>query len=324
MKASSTGYGPALMRTMENSLPEDKRLFADPYSEKLLSPVWKFWAILMRSPRILNSLVKFRDRLTPGVIGGLVCRTRYIDDVLTNAIQEGFEAVVNLGAGMDTRAFRVPDAKNIKYFELDFPEVQKVKKTRIDKKLGGLPASVSLVPVDFNSQDIGEELKKAGYELSSRTLFIWEGVSQYISKEAVDNTLNYVSQAAPGSRIVFTYVLKSFIDGSHIPDGLNSLYKLTLDKKKPLWFCGFEPGEIKDYLLTFSLHLIEDIGTEEYLERYMKPRRRDIKVFEIERAVLAAVKQDAANFKSKIERVRHSVEYAPEAGNPLDKSKGQQ
>ena len=142
----------------------------------------------------------------------------------------------------------------------------------------------------YHSQDLGEELKKAGYTLSSRTLFIWEGVTQYISKEAVDNTLEYVAQAATGSRIVFTYVLESFINGSCVPDCLNSLYNFFLKKKNPLWFCGFEPAEMHKYLSKYSLHLIEDVGHEEYLERYMKPKGRDLTVMEIERAVLAEVK----------------------------------
>ena len=290
MKQSSTGYGPAVMRAMENLLPEDKRLFNDPYSEKLLSPLWKFWVILARSPKMLNLLIKIREKFTPGIIGGLICRTRCIDDVLNNAIKEGVETVVNLGAGMDTRAFRIPGIENIQYFELDFPELQKAKRAYIDKKIGELPANVSLVPVDFNSQDLGEELKKAGYTLSSKTLFIWEGVTQYISREAVDNTLKYVAQAATGSRIVFTYVLRSFIDGSHIPDGLNSLYKTMLKKKTPLWICGLDPAEMHEYLSKYSLSLIEDVGHEEYLERYIKPKSRDLTVMEIERTVLAAVK----------------------------------
>ncbi len=290
MKPGSTGYGPAVMRAAENLLPEDKRLFEDPYSEKFLSPFYKSFVILMRSPKILNFLIKLRERLSPGIIGGLICRTRYIDDVLNNAINEGVGAVVNLGAGMDTRAFRISGIENIQYFELDFPELQKVKRAYIDKKIGELPSNVSLVPIDFNSQDLGEELKKAGYTLSSKTLFIWEGVTQYISKEAIDNTIRYVAQAATGSRIVFTYVLKSFINGSYIPDGLNSLYKFALKKKNPLWFCGFEPAEMHEYLSKYSLSLIEDVGHEEYLERYIKPKDRDLTVMEIERTVLAEVK----------------------------------
>ncbi len=199
MKQSSTGYGPAIMRAQENLLPEDKRLFEDPYSEKFLSPFYKFFVILMRSPKILNFLIKIREKSTPGVIGGLICRTRYIDDVLNNAIKEGVGTVVNLEAGMDTRAFRIPGIENIQYFELDFPELQKVKRSYIDKKIRELPSHFSLVPIDFDSQDLGEELKKAGYDLSSKTLFIWEGVTQYISKEAIDNTINYVAQASTGN-----------------------------------------------------------------------------------------------------------------------------
>ena len=290
MRQSSTGYDPAIMRAVGNLLPEDKRLFEDPYSEKFLSPFYKFFVILMHSPKILNFLIKVRERLTPGIIGGLNCRTRYIDDVLNNAIKEGVGTVVNLGAGMDTRAFRIPGIQNIQYFELDFPELQKVKRAYIDKTIGELPSNVSLVPIDFNSQDLGEELKKAGYTLSSKTLFIWEGVTQYISKEAVDNTINYVAQAPPGSRIVFTYVLRSFIDGSHIPHGLNSLYKFAVKKKNPLFVCGFDPAEMHEYLSKYSLYLIEDVGHEEFLERYIKPSGRDLTVMEIERAVLAEVK----------------------------------
>jgi methyltransferase (TIGR00027 family) len=290
MKSSTTGYGPAMMRAMENLLPEDKRLFEDPCSEKFLSPFYKFFVILMRSPKLLDFLVKIREKSTPGVVGGLLCRTRYIDDVLNNAISAGVKAVVNLGAGLDTRAFRISGIENIQYYELDFPELQEVKRSYIDKKIGELPFNVSLVPIDFNSQDLDEELNKAGYDLSSKTLFIWEGVTQYISKEAVNNTLKYVAQAATGSRIVFTYVLKSFIDGSCIPDGLNSLYKLTLKKKNPLWFCGFDPAEMGEYLSKYSLSLIEDVGHEEFLERYMKPKNRDLTVMKIERTVLAEVK----------------------------------
>ncbi|MBL7062480.1 MAG: class I SAM-dependent methyltransferase [Dehalococcoidia bacterium] len=290
MKQSSTAYGAAFLRAVENLLPEDKRLFEDHYSEKILPPVYKYFVIIMRPPKMWNFLMNMREKSTPGVVGGIICRTRYIDDVLNNAIKEGFGTVVNLGAGMDTRAFRIPGIENIQYFELDFPEVLKVRSSNVDKNIGKLPPNVSFVPIDFNSQDLGEELKKAGYDLSSKTFFIWEGVTQYISKEAIDNTLKYVAQACTGSRIVFTYVLNSFINGSHIPDGLNLLYKTMLKMRDPFWFCGFAPAEMPEYLSKYSLYLIEDVGHEEFLERYIKPKSRDLTVMEIERTVLAEVK----------------------------------
>jgi methyltransferase (TIGR00027 family) len=287
---SSTAYGVAFLRAMENILPEETRLFNDPYSEKLLPPIYKFFVDIMRAPKIWKFLVNIREKSTPGVIGGIICRTRYIDEVLINAVKEGVETVVNLGAGADSRAFRIPGIESIPYFELDHPEVLKFKRSIINKKLGGLPSNMSLVPIDFNNQDLGEELKKAGYDLSSNTFFIWEGVTQYISKDAIDNTLKYIAQASKGSRIVFTYVLKSFINGSYIPDGLNSFYKSVLKKKNPLFVCGFDPAEVHEYLSKYSLSIIEDVGHEEFLERYIKPKGRDLSVMDIERTVLAEVK----------------------------------
>jgi methyltransferase (TIGR00027 family) len=286
----STGYGPALFRAIENLLPEDRRLFDDPYSEKLLSPSWRFWFSLIRLPGMLDFLLKLRERLTPGVIGGLICRTRYIDDMLLDAVREGCSTIVNLGAGMDSRALRIPGIESVRYFELDFPDLLKDKQAYIDKNAGGLPANVTFVPIDFNNQDIGEELMKAGYSLSAGTFFIWEGVTQYISREAVDSVLSYVSRAASGSRIVFTYVLKSFIDGSVIPAGQERMYKYAMQRLNPLWSSGFDPAGMHDYLSGFSLDLIEDVGHEEYLERYIRPRNRDLHVFEIERTILAEVK----------------------------------
>ena len=245
---------------------------------------------MMHSPILWNLLMNMREKSTPGVVGGVLCRTVYIDDLLINAIKEGIGTVVNLGAGADSRAFRIRGIESIPYFELDLPEVMKVKRSNTNKKLGELPSNVSLVPIDFSSQDLSEELKKAGYDLSLKTLFIWEGVTQYISKEAIDNTLKYVAQAATGSRVVFTYVLNSFINGSHVPDDLYSLYKFMLKKKNPLWLSGFDPAEMNEYLSKLSLSIIEDIGNKEFIERYIKPKKRDLSVMEIERIVLAEVK----------------------------------
>ncbi|MBC8387825.1 MAG: hypothetical protein H8E13_07230 [Actinobacteria bacterium] len=110
------------------------------------------------------------------------------------------------------------------------------------------------------------EGEKAGYSLTSKNLFISEGVTQYISKEANDSTFKYIAKTAPGSKIVFTYTLKSFIEGKNIHDGIKIIYKLARQKNNPLWVYGLDPTEIGDYLSKYSLSLIEDIGSEEVRE----------------------------------------------------------
>ena len=285
MKALNTGMGVAYVRATGNLYPKEKRLFEDPYSEKLLSPLYKFFIFIQHSPRINDAIVKLKD------MGWFFCRFRYIDDVLKDSIEKKeIETVVNLGAGMDCRAYYIPGIEKIRYFEVDYPSVVETKKAKMKKILGKLPDHVIYVPIDFEKQSLDTELKKAGYNLTSKTLFILEGVTQYISKEANDKTMKYVAQAAPGSKIVFTYVLKSFIEGKDLKGATEkSLYK-WLVKGFKLFKYGLDPAEIGDYLSKYSFSLIEDIGKEEVLERYMKLVDLDLSVFEIERIALAKIK----------------------------------
>jgi methyltransferase (TIGR00027 family) len=278
--------GVAYVRATGNLYPKEKRLFEDPYSEKLLSPLYKFFIFLQHSPRINDAIVKLKD------LGWFFCRFRYIDDVLKDSIEKKeIETVVNLGAGMDCRAYYITGVENIRYFEVDYPSVVETKKAKMKKILGKLPDHVIYVPIDFEKQSLDTELKKAGYNLTSKTLFIWEGVTQYISKEANDSTLKYVAQAAPGSKIVFTYIIKSFIEGKNIHDGIKVMYKYMRKKNNPLWIYGLDPNDMGDYLSKYSLSLIEDIGSEEMEERYIKLVDLDLKIFEIERMALAEVKR---------------------------------
>ena len=284
MKAINTGMGVAYVRATGNLYPKEKRLFEDPYSEKLLSPLYKFFIFLQHSPRINDAIVKLKD------LGWFFCRFRYIDDVLKDSIaQKGLESVVNLGAGYDCRAYYIPGIERVRYFEVDYPSVIEKKKAKMKKILGKLPDHVIYVPVDFEKQSLDTELKKAGYNLNSKTLFIWEGVSQYISKEANDNTMKYVAQAAPGSKIVFTYILESLIEGKDLNDtARKGMYKWMVKGFK-MWIYGLDPTDMGDYLSKYNLSLIEDIGSREMKERYMKKVNLGLDVFEIERIALAKV-----------------------------------
>jgi methyltransferase (TIGR00027 family) len=258
----------------------------------MLSPLYKFFIFLQRSPKINDAIVKLREKSTPGIMGWMFFRFRYINDVLKDRIaKKEIETVVNLGAGMDCRAYYIPGMESILYFELEHPSVIKQKKAKMEKILGKLPNNVIYVPIDFEKQSLDTELEKAGYDLTSKTLFISEGVTQYISKEANDSTLQYVAQAAPGSKIVFTYILKSFIEGKNIHDGIKVMYKYMREKNNPLWIFGLDPTDMGDYLSKYSLSLIEDIGSEEMNERYMKLVDLDLSIFEIERMALAEVKR---------------------------------
>jgi methyltransferase (TIGR00027 family) len=292
MKATQTGAGASLFRAIGMLYPKEKRLFEDPYSEKLLPPLFKLFITHLRSPKRFDRMIQSREKKYHGELGWILCRTRYIDDVLKNSIaQKKIATVVNLGSGMDCRAYYIPGIESMRCFEVDHPSVIKRKRAKLEKILGKLPDHVIFVPIDFEKQSLNTELKGAGYNVRSKTLFIWEGVTQYISKEANDNTLQYVAKAAPGSNIVFTYVLKSYIDGKEIYEGTEGIYKRFCKKNNPLWIYGLDPTDIGNYISKYSLSLIEDIGSDEVKERYMKLVNLDLEVMKIERVALAEVKR---------------------------------
>jgi len=296
MKAIKTSDAVSMVRAMMMLYPQEKRLYEDHYSEKLLPLLYRFFLNKMRNPKKLESMMKKGEKNSPGVMGWFFCRDRYVDDIIKTSLEKKeVEAVVNLGCGMDCRAYNIPGIEEIPYYEIDHPTVIKSKMKKMEKILGKLPDHVTYIPIDFQTQTIDEALKNAGYNLSSKTLFIWEAVTQYISKEATEGTFKYIAQAAPGSKVVFSYVIQSFFDGKYSNDGIKKQAKRFRKKNNPIFISGFDPVEMKDYCAKYSLTLIEDIDSVKMQERYEKLVDLDllktIKEFNIERFVLAEVRR---------------------------------
>jgi methyltransferase (TIGR00027 family) len=287
MKAADLWLGAAVLRAVESYRPHGERLFDDSVSMALLPPFWRGVIRLLKAAALLEPLLALRERQFPGVIGNLLCRTRYIDDVLEHALGSGLDQVVVLGAGFDTRAYRMGRAEQARFFEVDHPVTQARKQARLERLFGKVPRNVTLVPVDFERQKLEQAMAAAGLAVGSRTFFIWEGVTQYISVQAVDDTLGYVADAGgPQITIAFTYIRKGIIDGSSRSPVDEKVLRLTRRFGVP-WIFGLEPTEVGGYLAARGLSLVEDVGAAEYQERYLEPLGRDMRVYEGERMVLA-------------------------------------
>ena len=193
----------AFLRAVESYHREQERLFDDRFSRGLMPGLWKVFLL----PGLRHAIVALTERVGPGFIGSLYCRTRYIDDALCNALGAGIAQVVILGAGFDARAYRISSMERVHVFELDLPATQRLKQKLLEKVVGKLPPHVSLVPIDFARQDIEGVITAAGFRKGIKTFFIWEGVTQYLAAEAVDKTFRYMCGAASeGNEIVFTYI----------------------------------------------------------------------------------------------------------------------
>jgi methyltransferase (TIGR00027 family) len=241
----------------------------------------------MLVPILGPALLALRERQIPGIRGNLLCRTRFIDDTFRDALARGYKQIVILGAGFDSRAYRIPGVDRVHVFELDHPTTQAWKRERIERIRGELPSHVTFVPIDFEQQELGETLVAAGFRTGLKTFVLWEGVTQYIGAEAVDSTFRYVSHTvAPGSEIVFTYIRSGIIDGSAQAKGAKKLL-VELERQGEPWVFGIDPPELSQYLAARALELIEDVGAMDYRTRYLVPAGRRMDIFEGERVAVA-------------------------------------
>jgi methyltransferase (TIGR00027 family) len=210
--AAQTAFGPMLLVAVEQSEPPARRLVDDDLAVRFLPRPMR-WLVNAAPPNPLQRLtIAAMEREGPGLWANLVCRKRYIAEKVTAAL-DAIDAVVVLGAGFDTLAYRLARVTDIPVFEVDLPVNVARKTAAVQRALGTPPHSVRLVPLDFEHDDVMTSLAQHGYRPESRTFFVWEAVSQYLSPEAVHVMLSALRSAPTGSRLVFTYVRRDFIDG---------------------------------------------------------------------------------------------------------------
>ena len=271
---SRTAAYVALFRALETRLPDDKRLFSDPFADAFLDGRLGAALAAAKVPVTGGAVSQIIDRSWPGTMASVIVRTRYIDEVLQAAIEDGIRQVVVLGAGFDARAYRLEAAARARVFEVDELATQAAKRERIVRRLGSEPANVTWVGVDFERDDLAEALHGAGLDPEARAIFIWEGVAVYLTPEAVDETLRAVtSVGVPGSRIVFTYLDRRVLDGKIKPPGAEATMNRVSRAGEPFRF-GLEPDEVAGWLADRGLELIDEVSTVELAERYLHPRGR--------------------------------------------------
>jgi methyltransferase (TIGR00027 family) len=201
----------ALVRARESQKPEDERVCYDPYAIRFISP--EISELAARNPDEIKARWEQFERLMPGLGNSIVARVRYFDDFVKASINEGLEQLVILGAGYDTRAYRIDELKGkVRVFEVDHPNTQRVKTEKIKEIFGRLPGHVLYISVDFETEEFGKKLLEMGYSKALKTLFVMEGLIMYIPPKAVDEMLSFiVKNSGKGSAVLFDYLPESVI-----------------------------------------------------------------------------------------------------------------
>ncbi len=113
--------------------------------------------------------------------------------------------LVIVGAGLDTRAWRLAGLAGVAVFEVDHPATQADKRTRT-AGLAPLAASLRFVPVDLSREGLDTALVPAGHRPDEPTTWIWEGVVPYLTRAEVGATVEAIAGlSAPGSQLIVNY-----------------------------------------------------------------------------------------------------------------------
>ncbi len=289
-RGSRTAEYMAFFRALESARPRERRLFADTFAERFLGRRLRGGVWLSRWAPLAGLVDWYADWRLPGARTSAIARTKLIDDALSQALRDGIRQVVILGAGFDCRAYRLDGLENAKIFEVDHPSTLVKKREILGKALREIPKKVRFVEIDFNRQALPEVLDRAGFQLSERTVFLWEGVTNYLTAEAVDSVLRFLAGCGRGSRIIFTYVHAGLLDGSVRFDGGERLLRDVARLGEP-WTFGIVPEELARFLEGRGLCLDRDLSASEYRREYFGSDAERMKGYEFYHVAVADVRE---------------------------------
>ena len=272
------------LRATETAQARKRRIFEADFDYRMLPRTWRI-LLLPGVRHLILGLIEMSGMGTPGM---LFCRTRFVDDALSDWLDGGKQQVVCLGAGNDSRAYRIPGIAHAQYFEVDLPVPQVLKKEHMQKNLGDLPPHVTYTAVDFNTQDLAVELVKAGFRLETPTFFIMEGVTQYISEQAVENIFGFAAQSQKSSRFAFTFIKLEIIDGT-ARSNIDQRIMGRVARRGMPWIFGINEQLLGEWLNQRGFKLIDQSGGADYRKRYLDPVGRQMNMYEGERIALAEV-----------------------------------
>ncbi len=295
-----TAQGVAKQRLIETLAKSDKRVINDPYADrfvmgarfiKLMGHKFSAW---------------FGKKLAPGLHEHLIARTRFIDDLIEKAANSGAEQYVILGAGYDLRAHRLDLPSSLRIFEVDQAEVQARKRSKLPENITNA-ANVTYVTVDFTHQSLAEQLTAAGFDKSKPTIFTLEGVSQYITKEAVSSTIEELATLIQTTSATFFI---SYVDellnkdpeacfGTGYPNAARraETIKILSAKVGEPWISFYTAEEIASLLSRNGFSVTENVTVEDLNSLYFTPVSRTLpenQIFKLEHFVVAKSQNNQA------------------------------
>jgi methyltransferase (TIGR00027 family) len=264
---SQTAMGAAIARAL-SAVDEREEIRGHDYLAEIFLP--ENIKASLRDPAAMKEMMTNR---MPGMYEYIVARTAYFDRIVEGALRENFSQIVFLGAGYDTRPYRFKDLiEDTRIFELDIHTTQQQKIKLLRQHNVSIPGQLTFVSINFNKETLEDVLFKAGYIKDQKNLFIWEGVTYYLSPKAVDDTLYFIkSSSLIGSTVCFDY-------GARWPEmleayGVKKLAEtMKTDYSGEATGFGIERGKIESFLSDRGYKIIEHLTAVDMERKFLTLR----------------------------------------------------
>lgn len=261
-----SAFGAAAMRARHLIVHGHPKIFNDHFAQKLLG---------MDTDEIVS--ITNDALIDPSLDSAWVLRSRFAEDRLGAARTCGVHQYVILGAGLDSYALRNAESlDDLIVYEVDDPQLQQWKRKRIEELHFALPLNLRFVACDFETTSLVEALAKSKFDAGGPAVLSWLGVTQYLTHEAIFETLRWAASLATGSEIVLTYV---------VPGEIAEAQKNWLAQRGVRFETFFTPDEISSMLKQAGLIDVQQLTPEEAQKAYFEGRTDGLSASEVERLI---------------------------------------
>ena len=259
-KPSRTALGVAIRRASHQLYDSHPLILNDPIAVPILGERYR--------PALEEAAAAIDESFSVSLRAWLVARNRLAEDHLARAVGNGVRQYVVLGAGLDTFAHRNPHP-GLQVFEVDHPATQQWKRELTLSNGLPDPSCLHYVPMDFERQDLAQQLAASGLDLAAPAVFAWLGVVPYLTHPAFRKTLDLIARFPEGSGVIFDYALPRHALALHELEARDALSARVESIGEPFQLF-FTPEEMKMELTQFQR--VEDLDARELNARYFANR----------------------------------------------------
>ena len=274
-RPSTTAQVVALYRALEMHREPAERIVTDPYAEVFLSGLTR--AASSPLALVLPALDLAERNSTTGISTYVLCRHRFIDDHLGDALDDGVEQVIILGAGYDSRAYRFAGPlEGRPVFEVDLAPLSRRKAAIVADHPGEFGhTAITRVEIDFRTQSLEQRLTETGFVPGAPSFVAWEGVAPYLSAEAVAETLAALQRLC-GQGSVLAMDMWDGVGGSGPLAGLRRLGAQAIALVgEPVTF-GVRPERVGEVLGAHGFTVADLSDHTQMTERFATLGRRSV------------------------------------------------